>query len=1078
MKRLFVVNGLFGFLTCMASEAVRDTDTISVLVLFSYDDEANQELESRMRSIINIDRCTFLKDPSKYTKLFDDHEFMREVCDGPDEIRMFYTHNTWLHNRIFDAYPEADILLYEEGMASYYPGLIRRYDHRNRIRGVFLHNYLDRFVSPDSRVDPSVFGVIDRGRFKNLLKKVASRPGAVPEPAVPTVIVVEQYLFKKGRNQSLAEAAHDYVDAIREIVNKGYRVQYKRHPRESSVLFEHVVDQLSESERDLVYVMGDSAALVEETLTAWAPVAVASISSTSLLTAPAYFEVPSFRIPSLSPYDVASAVDVERRGLVTNQLALTARVPSVSELPDVRHAGRARELFTERFLSAPPLAEDGMLQSIGECDFDAGYVNLVRQIADPEVRAVSFDLFDTLVKRPAVQGSDIFVLLDRQLRDHLPPYVRFSDVRSTIWGRLDAEMDAQGGRPAEYSLTTVHDYIARVLGLSEEVREALLESEVALDEEVIRLRRAGFALTQVAETYGKPWVIVSDTYYDDEQLARVALSKLPVQPAAVLSSLNEQRTKAAGSLFQLLEGVLGVPNESVLHIGDRRDHDVDNARRAGLRAALFPSSTHAAMSKRRLRDTWSGVREERSSALMRGLIWSEVFDNPFRSFDGESVCGGDPWVLGYSAVGPALIGWSKWILRSAARLGYDDLLFLSRDGFLPLEICRRLSDSEPVASDHIAMSYTACSRRAMFELFSQRPGHIAYTDFVHGVNPNTTVRNLLTTRFGPAVATEFGATIASAGPNNMDERIGRHSNAVKAALARNAAAIAQRCHDSDSSAREYYREQVGEHDRPAVVDVGYSGSSQRGISLAVGKRVAGLYFTTMEHNTEHAHINEFEASEYASHPVFFSSGGLLEYLITPPGLESCHGFDARTGAPVLVATDSADPLREEVHRGIRTLIEDFFAVFGEHTEEFVMRPRLAVHTLATFMSSPTAADARTLEGGLHEDAVAGDDRDVFKYWREGRDALNSERSSNDRLHGLEEQVAARTAERDNARSELDALRSRGYSEEAAALGYRTLHGVKWRIRRAKRRVDRAKAGRAAGGDQPTVKGKADNGRKS
>lgn len=72
---------------------------------------------------------------------------------------------------------------------------------------------------------------------------------------------------------------------------------------------------------------------------------------------------------------------------------------------------------------------------------------------------MSFDLFDTLVKRPAVNASDVFALLDRRLRDLMPKFVRFSDVRSTVFKRLDAQMKRHGGRPAEYALSQVYDYI-------------------------------------------------------------------------------------------------------------------------------------------------------------------------------------------------------------------------------------------------------------------------------------------------------------------------------------------------------------------------------------------------------------------------------------------------------------------------------------------------------------------------------------------------------------------------------------------------------------------------------------------
>lgn len=1069
MKRLFVVNGLFGFLNCMAASSVAPNDDLTVLVLFSSDPRSNADLERRMRSLAPIGKCVFLTDPEQYIAHFSDRKFMSELCRDPGEVRMFFTHNTWLHNRIFAAYPNAQIVLYEEGMASYYPGLVEKYDALSRVTGIYLHNYLDRYVSPDTNSHPDRFGLLDRQRFRNLLERVASEP----EEQILTpdsVVVVEQYLFKKGRAQKLADAAEEYAAAIRGIVDKGYTVVYKRHPRESTHLYERIRDLLGPAHQHRVKEFPSSGNLLEEVVLHQPPAAIAAISSTSLLTVPHYFDVPSFVIRSRAPYDVAKAVPVERRGLTTNQVALTARIPSVEDLPSLDHRSTAMDVFRSRFTTLPKLCDDAALCALGEVDFGPDYVEIVRRIADPEVHAVSFDLFDTLVKRPAVKSADIFALLDRQLAEKMPKFVRYSDVRSTVFTRLDAEMALSGGRPAEYSLAQVYDYIGRTLGLGDDDRSDLMSAEVDLEVDLVGLRRSGFALTQVAEAYDKPWAITTDTYYDEQQLQDIALSKLPSSPHHVTTSLKQQKTKAAGDLFAVTVRAFGVPEQSVLHVGDRRDHDVENAERAGLKAAWFPSATNAAQSHTRLAATWKDVREERASSLLRGMTFSETFDNPFRDFADDSTCGGRPELLGYLAVGPALIGWALWLLQTARTRGFDSLLFLSRDGFLPFEICQRLAEDstaegKPTEGSRVegsraegsraeatpAMSYVMSSRRAMFDLFNQERGHVGYTEFVHGLSPKTTVRTLLTTRFGKQVAEELSPTIAAAGPGSADVRIGKYAADVKSALARESETIIRLCEGNDHAARDYYRRAVGDAVRPAIVDVGYSGSAQRGISLALGTNIAGMYFTTMEHNTEHAAINDLDVAEFSSDPVFFRSGGMLEYLITPPGLESCNGFDPATGRAAFVDSDEPDPLRDAIHEGVRRCIEDFFAIFRGHTAQFVMRPRLASHMLASFMSAPSLADARSLVGGRHEDTVGSDGGDVFDYWKEGRSALTAESPSTRQPADTAGAVSKRERELQKqlteARGEIAQLRSRTAAAEAKALSSRVGHGLERRARK-------------------------------
>ncbi|AZL06657.1 polysialyltransferase family glycosyltransferase [Brevibacterium aurantiacum] len=1067
MKRLFVVNGLFGFLNCMATSGVAEHDDLTVLVLFSSDPDANADLERRMRSLAPVSKCVFLTDPALYIGQFSDQEFMDDLVSNPGEVRMFFTHNTWLHNRIFAAYPKARVILYEEGLASYYPGLFAKYDEPERVAGVYCHNYFDLYVSPDADEYPEKFGVLNRERFRKLLTQVAREPqGQILNSE--TVVVVEQYLFQKGRAQSLDDAADEYAEAIRSIVDKGYEVAYKRHPRESSRLFELIGERLEAHHRDQVREFPESGGLLEEIILHQPPAAVVAISSTSLLSVPHYFGVPSFTIRSRAPYDVAKAVGVERRGLTSNQVALAARVPNIDDLPNVLHRSTAMGIFRARFTKQPRLCDDAGLRALGEVDFGPEYVELVRQISDPGVRAVSFDLFDTLVKRPAVNASDVFALLDRRLRDLMPKFVRFSDVRSTVFKRLDAQMKQHGGRPAEYALSQVYDYIGGVLGLDSDQQASLMAEEVKLEAELVQLRRSGFALTQVAEAYDKPWAVTTDTYFDEDQLNAVALSKLPASAHHVTTSLQNQKTKAAGDLFAVTATVFDLPKNAILHVGDRKDHDVDNAERAGLKGAWLPSATDAAQFHPRLAATWKDVREERASALLRGMIQSEVFDNPYRNFADDSTCGGSPELLGYAAVAPALIGWASWILQTAARHDNDALLFLSRDGYLPLEICRRLAEDAragetqaggaQVGDAHVAgvpdMSYVMSSRRAMFDLFSQERGHVGYTEFVHGLSPRTSVRTLLTTRFGATAAEEFGPTIAAAGPGSADAKIGKSVDSVKNALSQFSGSIVQERAGKDQAAKDYFRQAVGDATHPAIVDVGYSGSAQRGISLALGKNIAGFYFTTMEHNTEHAAINDLEVAEFTTDPVFFRSGGMLEYLITPPGLESCTGFDPESENPVFEETDRPDPIRDAVHLGVRQCIEDFFRIFDGHTAQLVMRPRLSSHMLAAFMSDPSRADAQSLAGGKHEDTVGGDADDVFDYWKEGRGVLQAKRpapsgADNERRHeelrNLEQQLQ-------DARAEIAQLKSQTVATDAKALAARVGHGLEWRARRVRKNL--------------------------
>lgn len=1043
MKRLFVVNGLFGFLTCLAAKPVAETDSVTVLGLFSADEADNARMESAMRALAPIDSVVFLTDPSTYIRSFEDSGWMAALSQ-PDEVRMFFTHNTWLHNRVFAAYPDAAVLLYEEGMASYYPGLLGKYRTNGRLQGVYLHNYLDAFVSPDAASKPECFGLLDRPRFSELLARTAKlRPQHV-EFGPDCVVVIEQYLHRKGGISSPEGAADEYAAAILAIAERGYRIAYKEHPRERSGFFDLILARVPGWVRDRTFLIERHDVLLEELFVTSRPAAVVAINSTSLLTAPQYFDVPSYRIESLAPFDAALAIDVENEGLASNQIALAARIPTLDELPERDRLSRALPAFLRRVHSVPPMHEDVGQLSLTSSTYTADFTVLLREVANPEVRVVSFDLFDTLVKRPAVQPSDVYALLDECFVGDLPSYVRFSEVRGGAFGRLRAAAKAHGEEQPEYGLTAVYAYIAETLGLSSAAAEAMHAAEVELEAQLVEPRRAGVALVHAARAFGKPWVITTDTFFTADELEAVALGKLPVAPDQLFSSLDLQATKAAGTLLPRVAEELGLDPSAILHIGDRADHDVERARRCGMRAAHLPSHTAGALRHQRLHRLWGGVREERTAALFRGAIWAEVFDNPFRRFDSESVCGGEARLVGYMAISQAMFGWSQWILESASSRGYDLLAFLSRDGFVPLDLCRRLVQlREPGPS----LEYVYSSRRAMFTVFNQTRGHIAYTELVHGLSAQTTVHNLLVTRFGSEVAEEFGRRIAAAGPGSPFEPIGReYMNAVKNALGEYAAQISQHTHGANAAAVDYYRRALDGASHPAVVDIGYSGSAQRGITEATSRGLGGLYFTTMEHNWEFARLSGAAVDEYANHPVFFRTGGLVEYLFTPAGLDTCVGF-ALDGAEAVPRVEPADvvddPVRGEVHAGLREAFERIFAVFGDRTGQLRFRPRAGWMALAEFLAEPGAGDARCLQGGAHEDAVAGDVFDVFRYWAEGRAVAAQDRPDRPARPAVPESETAPAGGAESVRT---------IARETKAVAARVRRGVAARVRRSAQRA--------------------------
>lgn len=135
----------------------------------------------------------------------------------------------------------------------------------------------------------------------------------------------------------------------------------------------------------------------------------------------------------------------------------------------------------------------------------------------------------------------------------------------------------------------------------------------------------------------------------------------------------------------------------------------------------------------------------------------------------------------------------------------------------------------------------------------------------------------------------------------------------------------------------------------------------------------------------------------------------------------------------------------------------FRPVAAEHTdvESFHVRSAGGAEEDRVSADRTTRATERTLRRQLREL-----EERVGRAERERDEARTSADSAEERLRTVGTELADSRSAHDSTRAELSALRSRGYGEEAAALGRRTVHAARWRLRRVGRTLGAARPGRA------------------
>jgi len=991
-KKLIVCTGIFSFIHALSANPTGENEEIWVLVIFQYDPAKDAETIKKIRAIRPRANVKILHEPSKYIAQLSDRGFMQGFCPEATEIRIFFTHQSWLHNALFSSYPTADVIFSEEGTASFYPGLLEKFSARNRIKTICITEYFGKFKPQVYTQAPNLVSSPNPGTLRTLIDRIPKPDAALPEFSLPTVILVEQYFHKKGKQIDIDEVVSLYASAVKEIIRKGYAVLYKPHPREEFGLWTQVIGQLTDAESGRFAVLPYTIDVLESVLSQLKPRAIVGVNSTTQLTSPHYYEIPSFRIETDLPLRMCRDLSIERRGLICNHFAFQSLLPALSSLPASDEAVTPWQVFVSHVAGRPSTVEDPLIAGIAASDFSNDYVQLIEQIIDPTIKVCSFDVFDNLVWRPVTHSSDIFPLLDRRFKHELGNFLRFSTLRSSLIEALRQHDRRRGIEKEEYSLEEIYAFAATAYHLPGHVTEAMRIAEEQLERSILRPRRPAIALMMIALRAGKTVALTSDTYFPEEDLRCLLAPSLPYLPEIVLSSTSVGVTKRTGALFDELIARTNVEPSQILHIGDNEHSDVKVPAEKGIRSAHFPNPWDCFRRKgTRLSDVWDSVRMETGTRLTLGQFAGRYFENPFRPSDPEALLNGDSYWLGYAGVGPALLSWMQWTLQEAEDLGVDRLLFIARDGYVPLQIASMLQKYTEVGKG-IDLRYSYASRKAYMPVYQNSPAEVSFTRFAHGLDPRNSVEKTLVNRFGESSLALFGGHFASNGFNDLGAPITRAKiglfndllTSISGDMVRHRA-------EANQVAREYLQSQIEGAKRAAVVDIGYSGSSQRAFMLATGGRVDGFYLVTMEHNVEYANTLDYRAKDFTGEFEFFRNGAFMEYLITPHGLQECVGYETASDGrprPRFGEAKAFDPIVDSVHEGIQDFLEDVEDTFGENVGMLKQRAVNGCRMLKAFVSSPSKKDVAPFANLKHEDDIGSARPRLLDYWAQGLAVAN------------------------------------------------------------------------------------------
>lgn len=291
------------------------------------------------------------------------------------------------------------------------------------------------------------------------------------------------------------------------------------------------------------------------------------------------------------------------------------------------------------------------------CDNEKDNVYLECAINSAEV--ISFDVFDTLVKRNVQEPKHVHKIVGqeffRQTGNHIAEYDRL---------RVNAEKKARKcSTKEEICMSDIFDFM---FGIPDEWKRTLQELEKQTEIKICIPNLKMKPIYEKALKAEKSVIITSDMYLDQETVRQILFKCGYDEFEKLYLSSTLGVCKAKGSIFEVIKKDYPVLQEHILHIGDHIKSDYFMPREKGINAILINKE----MSSLKF---W-----KRSDTCVKDqLLYQRLY-----SFLNNHVDGNNDYAIsiGYEILGPMLWGFCRWLYEKIRVNKIDKIFFLSREG--------------------------------------------------------------------------------------------------------------------------------------------------------------------------------------------------------------------------------------------------------------------------------------------------------------------------------------------------------------------------------------------------------------
>ena len=276
---------------------------------------------------------------------------------------------------------------------------------------------------------------------------------------------------------------------------------------------------------------------------------------------------------------------------------------------------------------------------------------------------ISFDIFDTLLIRPYLRPTDLFLHLEKIYK--IPFFCS---------SRIEAEKQARMHHPEREDIT--FDMIYNEL---KEPFKILKSKELELEKNVLRANPEMLDVYNYAVQAHKKIIIVSDMYLPSDFLQTILRQQHIDKWCKFYVSGELNKSKASGSVFkQIINDFSMIPPHKMLHIGDNKVSDSITPQKVNIKTYLYQPITKQFLQQNKRAKQY--IKQDKFS-LGRSILISVLAEFWYNQQYSENPA--NYWQkLGYAYAGPTAYAYCRFIEKQTEKLQLNNLLFIARDGYL------------------------------------------------------------------------------------------------------------------------------------------------------------------------------------------------------------------------------------------------------------------------------------------------------------------------------------------------------------------------------------------------------------